>query len=160
MRIGFGYDIHKTEEGSGIKLGGIDIECNYSFKAHSDGDVLIHAIIDGILGALSKGDLGTFFPPDDDRWKDSSSEELLEIVLEKFSRKIRKFVNIDLIIKIEKPRIKPYQEEIKDNVGKLLHIGSKNINLKVKSGEGVGMVGEGLAVEAFAAILLEEDNEE
>ena len=159
MRIGFGYDIHKTKEGSGIKLGGVDIECDYSFKAHSDGDVLLHAIIDGILGALSKGDLGTFFPPDDDRWKNCSSIKLLEIVLEKFSNQINNFVNIDLIIKIENPKLKPYQEEIKNNIAKFLQTKPNSINLKIKSGEGVGMVGEGLAVEAYAAILLEEKGE-
>src|SRR6056300_597762 len=96
MRIGHGYDSHKIKSGNGMILGGVDIKCDYSIEAYSDGDIIVHSLIDALLGAAAYGDLGTFFPSDDDKFKDISSLSLLSTVLEKLRHDNYKINNVDI----------------------------------------------------------------
>jgi 2-C-methyl-D-erythritol 2,4-cyclodiphosphate synthase len=113
MRIGIGYDIHKLEQGLDFVLGGVKIPYDKGFVAHSDGDVLLHAIIDAILGALGESDIGTQFPDNDPKYKGADSLELLALIKEKFEFKI---VNLDCNIICEQPKMKPYIENMKKNI--------------------------------------------
>lgn len=151
MRIGFGSDIHRLEEGHPLMLGGIMIPSERGEAAHSDGDVLLHAIIDAILGALGTPDIGELFPPEAVR-KGESSSVLLRSVMERLSPRI---INIDTIITLEKPRLSGYKQEIRRSVASLLGIDEDRVSIKAKTAEGLGDIGQGLAVKAEAAILLE-----
>lgn len=151
MRIGFGSDIHRLEEGHPLMLGGIMIPSERGEAAHSDGDVLLHAIIDAILGALGAPDIGEMFPPEAVR-KGESSSVLLKAVMERFSPRI---INVDTIITLEEPRLSGYKQEIRRSVASLLGIDEDRVSIKAKSAEGLGDIGQGLAVKAEAAILLE-----
>ena len=117
MRIGFGNDIHRLEEGRKLFLGGINLPYEKGCVAHSDGDVLIHALIDSILGALALGDIGTFFPPEDNKYKDIDSKLLLGYILEKAKPE---FINIDATITLEGFKLKPYILEIRESIYKNL----------------------------------------
>ena len=151
MRIGFGSDIHRLEEGHPLMLGGIMIPSERGEAAHSDGDVLLHAIIDAILGALGAPDIGELFPPEAVR-KGESSSVLLRSVMKRLSPRI---INIDTIITLEEPRLSGYKQEIRRSVASLLGIDEDRVSIKAKTAEGLGDIGQGLAVRAEAAILLE-----
>ncbi len=158
MRIGLGYDIHKTKEGNKIFIGGIEIPATYGILAHSDGDVVLHALMDALLGSLSLGDIGKLFPPWDIKYKNISSSLLLEKVLNIVNKKIIKILNINIIINLEKPKLVNYENKIKENIAKLLSIEPIKINISIKSGEGVGIIGKNEAISSQAIILLEENN--
>lgn len=151
MRIGFGSDIHRLEEGHPLMLGGIMIPSERGEAAHSDGDVLLHAIIDAILGALGTPDIGELFPPEAVR-KGESSSVLLRSVMERLSPRI---INVDTIITLEEPKLSGYKQEIRRSVASLLGIDEDRVSIKAKTAEGLGDIGQGLAVRAEAAILLE-----
>ena len=152
MRVGIGYDIHKLQEGNQIILGGVEIPYDKSFIAHSDGDVLVHAIIDGILGALGKRDIGYHFPDTDPKYKDANSLELLKSIMDKFEPKI---INIDSNIIAQKPKLMPHVEDMKENLSKVLKIDKSFISIKAKTKEGLDATGECRAIEANCVILLE-----
>ncbi len=154
MRIGFGYDNHRLIQGRKLVLGGIVIPSPVGEDAHSDGDVLIHAVIDAILGALSMGDIGEHFPPSDPKYKDISSVELLNEVKKASNAKI---INIDCLIVLEQVKLKDYKNVIKENLASLLDIEQSRVSVKAKTHEGVDSTGKGEAIEAYAAILLEND---
>lgn len=151
MRIGFGSDIHRLVEGHPLMLGGIMIPSERGEAAHSDGDVLLHAIIDAILGALGAPDIGELFPPEAVR-KGESSSVLLRSVVERLSPRI---INVDTIITLEEPRLSGYKQEIRRSVASLLGIDEDRVSIKAKTAEGLGDIGQGNAVKAEAAILLE-----
>jgi len=159
VRIGLGYDLHATTKGNKIFLGGIKIDCDYSVKAHSDGDVLLHSLIDALLGSVGMGDIGKLFPPEDERYKNISSVELLKIVLDKISKKIEKIINVDVVLNLEKPKLSPYQEKIRKNVAELLSLKENDVNIKIKSGEEIGVIGEKKAISCYTIVLVEEKNE-
>ena len=152
MRAGLGYDIHKLQEGSHIVLGGVKIPYDKSFVAHSDGDVLVHAIIDGILGALGERDIGYHFPDTDPKYKGANSLELLKCVMEKFEPKI---INLDSNIIAQKPKLMPHIENMKENLSNILKIDKSLISIKAKTKEGLDATGECRAIEANCIILLE-----
>lgn len=158
MRVGLGYDIHKTKKGNKIMLGGIEIPAQYGFEAHSDGDVILHALMDALLGALGFGDIGKIFPPEDEKYKDISSRVLLKNVLKIIGNKIKKIMNIDIIVNIETPKLSSYQNKIKKNIANLLYINENNVNVKIKSGEGIGIIGKSEAVSTQVIVLLEEND--
>ncbi|MCD6579911.1 2-C-methyl-D-erythritol 2,4-cyclodiphosphate synthase [bacterium] len=158
MRVGLGYDIHRTRKGNKIFLGGVQIPTDYGVIAHSDGDIILHALMDGILGALALGDIGKCFPPSDEKYRDVSSKELLKNVLELVKDRLKEIINIDIIINLEKPKLSPYQEKIKNNIANLLSITTNTVNLKIKSGEGIGIIGNGEAISSQVIVLLEEKN--
>lgn len=153
MRVGIGSDIHRLEEGKKLVIGGITIPYDKGEKAHSDGDVLIHAIIDAILGAYSMDDIGKHFPDNAAETEGMNSEEMLKAVLIMTQCKI---VNIDTTVNLEKPRLRPYIQNIRENLSRIMEIPLDRISVKAKTAEGLGPVGEGLAISAEAAVLVSE----
>lgn len=153
MRVGIGSDIHRLEEGRKLVIGGITIPYDKGEKAHSDGDVLIHAIIDAILGAYSMDDIGKHFPDNAAETEGMNSEEMLKAVLIMTQCKI---VNIDTTVNLERPRLRPYIQNIRENLSRIMEIPLDRISVKAKTAEGLGPVGEGLAISAEAAVLVSE----
>ena len=151
MRIGFGNDIHKLEEGRKFFLGGINLPYEKGCVAHSDGDVLIHALIDSILGALALGDIGTFFPPEDNKYKGIDSKLLLGYILEKAKPE---FINIDATITLEGFKLKPYILEIRESISKLCSIEIDQVSVKAKTNEGLDSLGSKEAIKAEVVVLL------
>lgn len=154
IRTGIGYDLHKLVKGRKLILGGVTIPFNKGEEAHSDGDVLLHAITDALLGASALGDIGSFFPPSDEKWKDANSSELLKTSWEKIQECGWHIENIDCVIAIEKPKFIPYREDVRASIAKILDISKEQIFVKAKTGEKLGNVGKGKVVEVFATCLL------
>lgn len=155
MRIGIGYDSHRLIEGRRLILGGIDILFEKGLLGHSDGDVLCHAIIDAIIGAIGEGDIGKHFPDTDNRWKDASSIMLLKHIVELAKSKGFEIVWIDSIIITEKPKIAPHINTMKDAISQA-GIPPEILNIKAKTNEGMGFIGKGEGIAAQAACLLKE----
>ena len=155
MRIGIGYDIHPLKPGRKLILGGIEIPHGAGLDGHSDADVLTHAICDALLGAAGEGDIGMHFPASDHRYKDIASLQLLEQVISLVIRKGGRLVNLDAVINAEAPRLGPHLAAMKDALAKTMGVEVSRINLKVKSGEGQGMVGRQEAMTAHAVCLIE-----
>lgn len=154
MRIGSGYDIHVLVPGRPLMLGGIRIPSDKGEMAHSDGDVLIHALIDAILGAYAKGDIGSHFPPSDERWKDADSRTLLSMVLDECRPA---FSNIDCTVFLEKPRLREHIDIIRESLSRLLSLDADRISVKAKTAEKCfGELGTGDAVVAAVTVLVED----
>jgi len=151
---GTGFDIHPFEEGKPMVLGGIFIDVPYGFKAHSDGDVLIHSVIDALLGACGAGDIGEFFPDTSDEYKNIDSKKLLSIIVEFITHVGYEIVNIDVTIIAQQPKINPYKASIKSSLASLLHIGKPFVNIKATTAEKLGFIGrkEGVAVQSIATL--------
>lgn len=149
---GFGYDVHQFEAEKPMVLGGIKIESPFGFKAHSDGDVLIHSIIDALLGAAGAGDIGEFFPDTDSKYKNCDSKELLKTIVRFIKNVGYEIVNIDVSIIAEKPKITPYKTSIKESLSEVLGLAKYKINIKATTNEKMGFVGrgEGVAVHSVA----------
>lgn len=154
IRIGSGYDIHRLSEGRKLLLGGIEIPFSKGEEAHSDGDVLLHAIIDALLGASALGDIGSFFPPEDEQWKDASSVSLLKIVWNKILEDGWHLENLDCIVKLEKPKFLPKRQEVISSIAKILGVENERVFVKAKTGEKLPPVGTGDAIEANVVCLL------
>ncbi len=152
--MGTGFDIHPFEPNKEMRLGGIKIDVPYGFKAHSDGDVLIHSLIDALLGACGAGDIGEFFPDTDLQYKNIDSTLLLSKIVEFINNVGYVIVNIDLTIVAEKPKINPYKLEIKSKIAQLLDIKKHFVNIKATTSEKLGFVGrgEGVAVQSIATL--------
>jgi len=148
--IGIGYDIHRLVQGRKLYLGGIEINFDKGLLGHSDGDVLIHAICDALLGAANLGDIGFHFPPDDERYKDMSGNEILKRVSRFLENSGLLPKNIDAVVVAEAPKILPYKEKIKKNIATILKISEDMISIKGKTNEGLGHIGEGKAIAAWA----------
>lgn len=155
LKIGTGYDIHALKDGKNLVFGGVEIPCNKSFVAHSDGDVLIHAIIDAILGALALGDIGKFFPDTDQEFKNIKSTILLEKIVQILKEKNFKVSNLDSNIILQKPKLSPFILDIRKNLAKILEIDLENVSVKAKTNEKMDSVGKELAIEANCVVLLE-----
>lgn len=151
MRIGFGNDIHRLISGRPLVIGGVTIPSDKGEEAHSDGDILIHAIIDSILGAKALGDIGTIFPPSDNKWKDANSKELLKTVIDYAKPDI---INLDATITLEKPKLRSYIESIREELSKLLSLDISQVSIKAKTNEGLGDIGSGNAIKAECVVLL------
>ncbi|GGD30392.1 bifunctional enzyme IspD/IspF [Malaciobacter pacificus] len=151
---GTGIDIHQFTNDKKMYLGGVEIPCEYGFKAHSDGDVLIHSVIDAILGACGAGDIGEFFPDTDDKYKGADSKLLLKEILTFVYNVGYEIVNIDLTILAQKPKINPHKDEIKSKLSELIGIKKQFINIKATTGEKMGFIGrsEGVAVQSIATL--------
>lgn len=156
MRIGIGYDIHRLVEERKLFLCGIEIPYVKGLIGYSDGDVVLHAISDAILGALSMGDIGQHFPNTDPKYKDIASSEILKKVLEMMSRKNYLISNIDTMIIAEEPKVYPFREHMVEALVKLLNITKDRISVKATTNEGVGAIGRGDAIAAYAVVMLEE----
>lgn len=158
FRIGFSVDIHQLSEGNGIYVGGIYIPCNKKSVAHSDGDCLLHAIAESILGALALGDLGKFFPPSDESIKGIASSKIAEFAVSKMFEQNYKINNIDCSIVLESPKLAKYMDEIKTNIAKLLFTDITNVSIKAGTNEKIGELGQGKAIQCFSAVMLVSDN--
>lgn len=153
-RVGLGYDVHRLEEGRPLILGGIKIDYAKGLSGHSDADVLVHAINDAILGACSLGDIGTHFPDSDDTYKNISSIILLKEVLRMMKNCGYQLVNCDNILILEKPKIVPYIQKIREKLFKVLDIGINDISLKATTTEGLGFCGREEGIAAQSVVLL------
>lgn len=154
VRIGLGYDIHRLSEGRRLVVGGVEIPHGKGPEGHSDGDVLIHAIIDAILGASAMGDIGTHFPDTDSDYKDISSTELLKRTSEKVA-KVGRVEYVDSVVVIERPKLMPHIVEIRKVLAGLLEIPEEKISIKAKTAEGLGAVGKEEAIEAYAVAMVD-----
>ena len=153
-RIGLGYDIHKLTEGRNLIIGGVKITHEKGLLGHSDADVLIHAIIDALLGALALSDIGTLFPDTDELYKDADSTVLLRDVYKLIKEKNYVIENIDSNIIAQKPKMMPYIPKMKEVLCQILSIDAENISIKAKTNEKMDAVCQELAIEAHAAVLL------
>src|SRR5271156_6674690 len=152
MRIGYGFDSHAFKAGVPLVIGGLAIEHPEGLAGHSDGDVLLHAITDALLGAVSAGDIGTFFPPSDPRWKGAASSVFLKTALEEVATAGYKIVNVDTVLVLARPKIVPIAGELRESVAKLLGVKPGEVGIKAKTPEGLNQ--DGVAV-AHVTVLLE-----
>ena len=154
LRIGNGIDIHKLSSGENLVLGGIKIESPIGIVAHSDGDILIHALVDSILGGLSLGDIGTYFPSDDLELEDANSTTFLNFSLKKMEKMGYRILNTDLTIILQSPSVKKYNHEIRCNLSKILNIDLDQISLKATTTDKLGFIGQKEGIGVLATTLL------
>jgi 2-C-methyl-D-erythritol 2,4-cyclodiphosphate synthase len=152
IRIGYGFDSHAFKPGVPLKIGGLPIDHPEGLAGHSDGDVLLHAITDALLGAVSAGDIGTFFPPGDARWKDADSTIFLNLAMEEIQSAGFRIVNVDTTLILNAPRIGPISGEMREHVADLLGIVPANVGIKAKTPEGLNI---DHVAQAHAVVLLE-----
>ncbi len=154
FRIGQGWDLHRLAAGRPLLLGGVRLPSELGEEAHSDGDVLIHAVIDAMLGAAALGDIGTHFPPSDEAWKDADSRDLLARTAALVRGAGWEPGNVDCTVVLERPRMGPYGNAIRESLASCLGVESSAVSVKAKTAEGLGEVGSGRAVEASAVVTL------
>ncbi|MBU1207127.1 MAG: 2-C-methyl-D-erythritol 2,4-cyclodiphosphate synthase [Proteobacteria bacterium] len=154
MRIGFGYDIHRLVEGRRLIIGGVEIPYEKGLEGHSDADVLLHAVCDGLLGALGEGDIGKHFPNADPQFRGISSLKLLNIVASMVGERSLTVENLDTTVIAEKPRIMPYVPQMRTKIAATMNISEGKVNIKATTSEGLGFVGEGKGIVAYAIVLL------
>ena len=155
MRVGMGYDVHKLVEGRKLILGGVCIPYEKGLLGHSDADVLVHAIMDSLLGAAALGDIGKHFPDTDPAYKGADSMQLLEKVGELVDRSNMLIGNIDATVIAQRPKLAPYIEEMRKNIATRLKLDISQVNIKATTEEGLGFTGEGLGISAQSICLLE-----
>ena len=156
IRTGIGYDVHRLEEGRKLFLGGVEIDFPKGLRGHSDGDCLIHAIIDALLGAAGKDDIGQLFPDTDPQYKDMRSTELLKKVMDLIREKGMAVVNIDSIVIAEKPKLAPYIPRMKEVLCPILGMGKEDLGIKAKTNEGLGAIGKEEAIASLVQVLIRE----
>jgi 2-C-methyl-D-erythritol 2,4-cyclodiphosphate synthase len=155
VRVGLGWDRHRLVEGRPLLLGGVEVPFSKGEAAHSDGDVLLHALIDALLGAAALGDIGERYPDTDPRWKDADSRALLRRAWAEVRDAGWCLANLDCVVLLEAPKVLPHREAIRASLAALLDVPIDRVFLKGKTGEGVGEVGRGEVVEAWVTCLLE-----
>jgi len=154
IKIGIGYDIHRLEPGRKLYLGGKEIPFSLGLAGHSDGDGLIHAIIDALLGAMGEGDIGQLFPDTEVKYKGMRSTELLKDVMKRLRKKNHKIIHVDSIIIADEPKLASYLLDMKKILCPILLIKENDLGIKVKTNEGLGLVGEGKAIACWATVLI------
>ncbi|MDE5899448.1 MAG: 2-C-methyl-D-erythritol 2,4-cyclodiphosphate synthase [Treponemataceae bacterium] len=154
LRTGLGYDIHRLTAGRRLLLGGVDIPADKGEDGHSDGDALLHAVADAVLGAAGLGDIGSFFPPEDMKWKDADSVELLRTVWRAVRSEGWNLGNLDCVVKLERPKLLPYRQAVVASIAAILDVPAERVFVKAKTGEALDSVGSGSAVEAWCTCLL------
>lgn len=154
MRVGIGYDIHQMVEGRKLILGGLEIPHDKGSKGHSDGDALLHAITDALLGAAGLGDIGEYFPDNDPQWKDADSGVLLKEAFKHVKRRGWEVENIDCNIIAQAPKLKPYKSQMESRIASLLEIETRRVNVKAKTNEELDAVGRKEAIATQAVVLL------
>src|SRR5262245_51871226 len=153
-RIGFGNDIHRLAAGRPLIIGGVTIESDLGADGHSDADVLMHAVTDAVLGALVLGDIGSHFPDTDPRWEGADSTVFLTEAVRMMKELGYTVGNVDSVIELQSPKLRPYFEMMRANLAKILEIGPDCVSVKAKTGEGLGVVGMRQALRAEAVVLL------
>lgn len=156
-KVGIGYDIHRLTEGRDLIIGGVKITHEKGLLGHSDADVLVHAIIDALLGAAGMDDIGTIFPDTDPKFKNADSILLLRQVVEEVKKKGYKINNLDSNIIAQAPKMMPYIPKMKTVIAEVLELGLENVSIKAKTKEKLDSVGEGRAIEANAVVLIEKN---
>ena len=154
IRTGLGYDLHRLIPGRKLILGGVELPFEKGEDGHSDGDVLLHAITDAILGASGLGDIGSFFPPEEPQWKDADSAELLRTVMKKVYAAGWKIENLDCVILLEQPKFIPYRQQVINSIAAILQVEPEQVFVKAKTGEKLPPVGTSDAVIAYASCLM------
>ncbi len=154
MRIGTGYDVHRLVAGRKLLLGGVHIPFEKGALGHSDADVLIHAVCDAMLGAAAMGDIGLHFPDYDEKYKDISGSELLKLTWQIIKSEGFRVGNIDATIILEKPKIRPYITQMRENIAAILDISVSAVSVKATTTEGLGFTGDGKGIAAQAVVLL------
>jgi 2-C-methyl-D-erythritol 2,4-cyclodiphosphate synthase len=155
LRVGVGYDVHRKADGRRLVLGGVTFEGERGLEGHSDADVLAHAIGDALLGAVSLGDLGSHFPPGDERWRDASSLELLRLIRAMLEGVNARIVNVDATVVAETPRIAPLREAMCLALALALKVGIGQVSVKATTQEGLGAIGRDEGIAAWAVALVE-----
>ena len=154
IKVGHGIDIHQLKKNIPLILAGLTIKSDLGIIGHSDGDVVIHSIVDSILGALAKGDIGTFFPSVDPKFKDLKSSIFLKNTLEIMTKEDYKILNIDINIILEKPHLNPYIDLMRENLSKLININVKNISIKATTADRLGFIGAQKGIMSTSTVLL------
>jgi len=152
MRVGNGYDVHRTAPGRPLFLGGVRIPDGPGLDGHSDADVVLHALMDALLGATGQSDIGVLFPNTDEKYRGASSADLVRVVMSHLGG--WSVVNADLTLVSERPKVAPYRDEIRANIAKLLQIEVSRVGFKATTREGLGAIGRGEGMEAYAVVLL------
>ncbi|HKY61071.1 MAG TPA: 2-C-methyl-D-erythritol 2,4-cyclodiphosphate synthase [Gemmatimonadota bacterium] len=150
VRTGIGFDVHRFAEGRRLVLGGVEIDHPRGLAGHSDADVLCHAIADAILGAAALGDIGHHFPPDDPRWKDADSRDVLRLVAVRLREAGWEIANVDATVLAEAPRIGPYADRMRSEIAAALSIRAGEVGVKATTMEGLGPIGRGEGIAALA----------
>lgn len=154
FRIGHGYDLHRLQSGGRLVLGGVAVASDLSPVAHSDGDVVLHALVDALLGAMGWGDIGEMFPNDDPRWKDAASRVFVDTIFAKVKEAGYRLGNADVTILAERPRLKTFKPAIRQAVADLLDATDNQVNIKAGTNEECDAIGRGEAIAAHAVVLL------
>lgn len=155
IRVGNGYDVHILTEGRKLVLGGVEIPHTKGVLGHSDGDVLVHAVMDAMLGALALGDIGQHFPDTDMKYENIDSTLLLKRVKELVAERGYKIINLDSIIVLQKPKIKPYIESMRKRIAEVLEIDMEQVSVKATTEEKLGFTGDESGVKSYCVVLLE-----
>lgn len=153
-RIGHGYDLHRLQTGGRLVIGGIEVAQGLSPVAHSDGDVVLHAVVDALLGAMAWGDIGEHFPNADPQWKGASSSLFVTTIHDRIHAAGYRVQNLDVTILAERPTLKPFKRPMTDLLAGLLHVAPDQVNVKAGTNEGCDAIGRGEAVAAHAVVLL------
>lgn len=156
LRVGFGTDVHRLAAGLPLVLGGVAIESPVGCVAHSDGDVVLHALIDALLGATGQGDIGEWFPPSDPQWRGADSGQLLAKVLTTLTERFPGWLvgNVDITIHLEAPKLSPVKATIRESVARLLALDPARVNIKAKTAEKLDAIGQGQAIGCDCAVLV------
>ena len=154
MRIGFGYDAHRLIAGTEMVLGGVSIESDFSIESHSDGDLIIHSLIDSLLGATALGDIGSLFPSNKSDYRNISSRKMLNTVMEILEKNNYRIINVDITLIAEEPELKDYVEEIRKNLSEDLNIGKEFVSCKATTTDGLGFEGikKGISCTAISLV--------
>lgn len=158
FRIGHGFDLHRLEPGFDLIVGGIKLEHDRGCDAHSDGDVVYHAVTDAVLGALGQDDIGQLFPDNDPKWKGADSTVFVEAATDRMLNAGYEISNLDLTVILQRPKLSPHKGAIKDNLARLLQCDVSRINLKGKTHEKMDAIGEGRAIACHVVVLLTAKN--
>jgi 2-C-methyl-D-erythritol 2,4-cyclodiphosphate synthase len=160
LRIGMGYDVHPLVPGRKLVLGGTEIPFNRGLEGWSDADVLTHALMDALLGAAALGDIGQHFPPGEAEFKEVSSLFLLDKVVEKLEERGYRVINVDVTVLAAKPRLREYIDDMRHNLGHVLGIDMDKVSVKAGTGNGLGFIGEGAGIAAYAVAMIEGGQDE
>ena len=155
MRVGIGYDSHAFAPGRPLVLGGVHIPFELGLSGHSDADVVAHAITDALLGAAAMGDIGAHFPPDDERWRDADSVELLRSAVQLLAERNYQVVNVDVTVVLETPRLRPHVAAMRERLASAIGISPDNVSVKGKTNEQMGWVGRAEGVAGMAVALID-----
>ena len=155
MRVGHGWDLHRMAEGRPCRIGGLTLDHLKGPMGHSDGDVVLHALADALLGAAALGDIGAFFPDTDPKWKGADSAALLRAVVAKVRGAGYSVGNADVTVVAQEPKIGPHREAMRENIASLLGVSADRVSVKAKTTEGLGDIGAGDAIACHAVVLLE-----